>query len=244
MKHEPPAELGARARTHIVRVRDFALKEIVAVVALMVTAAALFTFLSIADEVMEGETQAVDDLILQSLREPGQPSDAIGPDWLHVAATDVTALGSVTALALVVLIVAGVFAALRRFREAGVLIAAPATALLANRIMKTLFDRDRPDLAYRAAEALNPSFPSGHAMLSAVVYLTLGVLVARFTERRWVKLYALAAAILITLLVGLSRVYLGVHWASDVLAGWCIGAAWAFMWWLLVWLVERRTGPI
>jgi len=237
MKSNPTRRLAARAR-------DFAVKEIAAVAALLIAAVGLLAFMNIAEEVVEGEAQAMDLRILQALREPGQPSEAIGPDWLHEAATDVTALGSVTDLVIIVLVVAGLFAALRRFREAGVLIAAPLTALMANMMLKEVFGRDRPDLAYRAVEVVNPSFPSGHAMLSAVVYLTLGVLIVRFTDRRSVKVYALTAAIVITVLVGLSRVYLGVHWPSDVLAGWCVGATWALLWWLLVWLIERKTGPI
>jgi undecaprenyl-diphosphatase len=92
-------------------------------------------------------------------------------------------------------------------------------------------------------EAVNASFPSGHAMMSAVVFLTLGVLAARFAEKRRVKVLAVVAAVLISLLVGLSRIYLGVHWASDVLAGWCVGAAWAMTCWLLAFFVQRRFRP-
>jgi undecaprenyl-diphosphatase len=91
-------------------------------------------------------------------------------------------------------------------------------------------------------EAINPSFPSGHAMLSAVVFLAVGVLSARFAKRKRVKAYALGCAVAATLLVGLTRIYLGVHWPSDVLAGWTLGAAWAMACWLAAWAVEKRWG--
>lgn len=92
----------------------------------------------------------------------------------------------------------------------------------------------------RAVEVMNPSFPSGHAMLSAVVFLTIGVLSAHFAQRKRVKVYVMAAAISVALLIGLTRVYLGVHWPSDVLAGWSLGAAWALACWLAARALELR----
>jgi undecaprenyl-diphosphatase len=110
-------------------------------------------------------------------------------------------------------------------------------------MLKGLFERDRPPEIYRAADVLNQSFPSGHALLSAVIYLTLGAMLAR-AEPGWrIRLYILTLAILIALGVGLTRILLGVHWASDVLAGWCAGAAWATACWLLDrWIRTRATG--
>ena len=153
---------------------------------------------------------------------------------------DVTALGSVTVLSLVVLFVAGLFAALRRWREAGMLVLAAGGGVALSQALKALFGRARPDAALQLVDAINASFPSGHAMLSAVVWLTLGALTARFVQRRRVKVFALAGAALVTVLVGISRVYLGVHWPSDVLAGWSLGAAWALAWWLAAQALDRR----
>jgi undecaprenyl-diphosphatase len=164
----------------------------------------------------------------------------IGPDWLHVAAIDVTALGSLAVLSLLILLAFALLASLRRWSEGVLLVAGAGGGLLISQGLKLVFGRERPDLAYRAVEAVNASFPSGHAMLSAVVFLTLGVLAARFSDRRRVKVLAMSAAVLISLLVGVSRIYLGVHWASDVLAGWCVGAAWAMLCWLAAVFIQRR----
>lgn len=218
-------------------------REVGATSALLIAALGGMGFLAIADEVAEGETHALDLAILRALRVEGRPGTLVGPDWLHVAATDVTALGSVTVLGLLILLAFALLASLRRWSEGALLVAGAGGGLLISQGLKHVFGRERPELAYRAVEAANASFPSGHAMLSAVVFLTLGVLAARFAERRRVKVLAMSAAVLVSLLVGASRVYLGVHWASDVLAGWCVGAAWAMACWLAAYVVQRRFKP-
>jgi len=217
----------------------WARREVGLLAGLLGLAIAVQAFLAIADEVAEGETRRIDLAILMSLRSGDDPSVPLGPAWLTTAAMDVTALGSLTVLGLAVLFVAGLFAALRRWREAGVLLAASLGGVALSQGLKALFGRDRPDAALHLVEAINASFPSGHAMLSAVVWLTLGALVARFATVRHVKVFALVGAAVIALLVGLSRIYLGVHWPSDVLAGWSLGAAWALVWWLAAQALDR-----
>jgi len=222
------------SRQRATRWLAFARREVWPLAALLLSACALLAFMEIADDVSEGDTREIDRAVLLSLRAAHNPSLPLAPGWLTTAATDITALGSVTVLTLLVLFVAGLFAALRRWREAAVLVAASGGGVALSQGLKVLFGRDRPEAAWRLVEAVNPSFPSGHAMLSAVVYLTLGALVARFADKRRVKAFALGGAVAVALTVGLSRVYLGVHWPSDVLAGWCLGAAWAMGWWLAV----------
>lgn len=217
----------------------WARREVGLLAALLGLAIGVQAFLAIADEVSEGETRRIDLAVLLALRSHGDPAVPLGPKWLTTAAMDVTALGSVTVLALVVLFVAGLFAALRRWREAGLLLLASGGGVALSQGLKALFGRARPDAGLHLVEAINASFPSGHAMLSAVVWLTLGALVARFASDRRVKVFALTGAAVIALLVGLSRVYLGVHWPSDVLAGWSLGAAWAMAWWLAAQALDR-----
>ena len=204
-------------------------------------AAGLLSFLEIADDMAEGDTHGTDQALLLMLRDPGRLSEPVGPAWLKTMAMDFTALGSLAVLGLIVLLVAGLFLGLRRRLEALLIVVAAGGGLGLSQGLKAFFDRDRPDATWHAVEAVNASFPSGHAMLSAVVFLTLGALVSRFSTRRRIRAWALGAAVLLTLLVGLSRVYLGVHWPSDVLAGWCLGAACAGGCWLAAFLVERRA---
>ncbi|HZL01002.1 MAG TPA: phosphatase PAP2 family protein [Caulobacteraceae bacterium] len=219
---------------------ESARKEIGLVAALAVTVVGLLIFLSMADEVVDGHTKGFDEGLMLMLRHPGDIARPIGPAWLKLAAMDLTAFGSITDLTLIVLAVVGLFVAQRRWREAALLACACGSGLPLVGLMKAVFGRERPPVAMHAVEVGNSSFPSGHAMLSALVYLSLAALLAHFAERRRVRVYALATGLAATLLVGASRVYLGVHWPTDVLAGWALGAAWAMLWWLIAWWVEHR----
>ncbi|MBO9560982.1 MAG: phosphatase PAP2 family protein [Caulobacter sp.] len=230
-------------RRDLPRLLTAARNELGAVAALLVLAGGALAFLNLSEEVAEGDTAAFDLAVLKALRLPGDPNTLIGPKWLHVAAADVTALGSITVLTLIVSLVLALMLSLRRWSEALVVFVGAAGGVAISQGLKQLFGRERPDLVYRAVEAANPSFPSGHAMLSAVVFLTLGALAARFAPRKRVKALALGAAVLLSLLVGASRIYLGVHWTSDVLAGWSLGAAWAMACWVAAWWWERRFRP-
>lgn len=205
---------------------------------LALAAAAAAAFIWLMDEVGEGDTHAFDNAIILSLRVPGDAGDPIGPRGFEDAVRDVTALGSAPVLVIAVLAVVGFLALARSHRLALFTLAASIGGLALSSVLKYLIDRPRPELAAGDAFTLTSSFPSGHSMMSAVIYLTLAALVARLMEKRRLKLYALGIAIALTLLVGVSRVYLGVHWPSDVLAGWSAGAAWA----LLCWLIARRIG--
>ena len=216
-------------------------REIGPIAAVLTFAVMLLTFLQIADEVGEGSTHGFDSVILYSLRVPGHPETPIGPWWATTMATDITSLGSISVLSIIVLLVFGLIIALRRPREAFLLLAATAGGVGLTGVLKDFFQRDRPPLVLHLAPAINASFPSGHATLSATVYLTLGALIAHFVHSRRIRIYALSAAVILAVLVGCSRVYLGVHWPTDVLAGWCVGAAWALFCWSAALIWERYT---
>lgn len=190
-------------------------------------ASALLVFIKVADEVLEGDTHKMDTAILMWLRASGDPADPIGPRWLEDFVRDITALGSPAVLGLFVLIsVVFLFLAGQK-RLSLFMLVATTGGTLAVTILKEGIDRPRPNLSPDGVYVYTASFPSGHAMVSAVVYLTLGALIARLVPGNRLKLYVIAIAFILTGLVGLSRVYLGVHWPSDVLAGWAAGAAWA-----------------
>lgn len=194
----------------------------------------------IADEVSDGETMKIDEAVLMAFRTPGDPTDPIGPAWLEEAARDVTALGSFTVLAIPITVVVLHLFLIGRKRTGWFLTASVIGGTLLSSGLKSIFDRPRPDLT-GVARVFTTSFPSGHATVSAVVYLTLGALLAEMTESRGQKILYLGSAVLLTVMVGLSRVYLGVHYPTDVLAGWSIGAGWALACAMLAHLYRQRT---
>jgi undecaprenyl-diphosphatase len=199
-----------------------------------------WAFAELAEEVGEGDTTAFDRALLLALRNAQDLSDPVGPSWLEESARDITGLGGYAVLAMVT-VAAVVYLVMAQKRGAALLvIAAVVGGMFISAGLKLGFERPRPDLVPHAARVYTASFPSGHAMLSAVTYLTLGALLARMQKRRRIKAFLLGMAVFLTLLVGASRVYLGVHWPSDVLAGWCIGAAWAALCWFVALQLQRR----
>jgi undecaprenyl-diphosphatase len=196
----------------------------------------LFAFVSLAGEVIEGDTQAFDTRILRALRDPADPSRPVGPGWIEGPLLDLTALGGPTVLGLVVLVVTGFLVLQTRYRTAVVVAITSAGGEVLNTVMKYMFNRPRPTIVPHLRAVYSTSFPSGHAMESAIVYLTFGAILMRAAESRLTKIYILSMAVLLTALVGVSRVYLGVHYPTDVIGGWIVG----FMWASICWLVAQR----
>jgi undecaprenyl-diphosphatase len=217
--------------------------EITALAALMILAGGVAMFADLAEDLGEDETRAFDMRVLTVLHPGPDPANPIGPAWLDRAAQDFSALGSVAILFTIAVVVVGFLLMQKRALQACLLALALGGGLALSETMKFVFERTRPPDIYHAAGALNASFPSGHALLSTVFYLTLGAMLARLVPRRREKLYALGIALTLALLVGVTRIYLGVHWASDVFAGWSLGAAWAMACWLLEWAIERKVDP-
>jgi undecaprenyl-diphosphatase len=202
----------------------------------------LWGFLVLAGEVMEGETLAFDRKIVLALRKAYDPSQAIGPAWITDVLLDLTALGGPTVLSLVVVSVVGFLLLQTRYRTAFFILVTAGTGEAISAAMKSLFMRARPTVVPHLREVFSSSFPSGHAMQSAIIYLTLGAMLMRISERRLTKLYCCAMAMMLTFLVGVSRVYLGVHYPTDVLAGWTVGLFWASLCWLAEQHFEVRAG--
>jgi undecaprenyl-diphosphatase len=169
-------------------------------------------------EMVQGETRAFDRAVLLAFRNPMDLANPIGPRWLEIVFRDMTSLGGAAVLVL----------------------ASVMGGVLLSGILKLGVDRPRPDLVPHLVEEYTASFPSGHAMLSAVVYLTLGGLLSRVEGPRRIKIYVLSVSVILTFLIGLSRIYLGVHWPTDVLAGWCAGATWAVLCWRVALALQRR----
>jgi undecaprenyl-diphosphatase len=200
----------------------------------------LFAFGLVAQEVSEGEPLAFDQNIMHALRNPANPSVPVGPAWLQETARDVTSLGSTIVLGIITFAVVGYLFLARRPAVAWLMLGAVLGGVAINNLLKYAFARPRPDFATHAARVFTTSFPSGHAALSAITYLTVGALLARIHPSLAIRIYLMAVAVFLILLIGMSRIYLGVHYPSDVLGGWCIGAAWAMgCWVLMVWLENR-----
>ena len=206
-----------------------------------VLAGLLLLFAKIVEDVVEHESGAFDRAILTSLRTAGDLSRPVGPAWLQSAFTNITSLGSPTIITLVTLVAVAYLAVAGRRKLALLTMVSIAAGALAEKAMKLGFDRARPDIVPHLVTVHTLSFPSGHAMLSAVTYLTLGALLARAQTRWGMRIFVLTASIFVTLLIGFSRVYLGVHWPTDVLAGWSIGAAWALVFWLIAESATERA---
>jgi undecaprenyl-diphosphatase len=219
--------------------------EVRLVMGLLLIGLGLWLFVELAGEVVEGDTRPLDEAILLALRNPADRNDPLGPPWLEEVGRDVTALGGSAIVGLVSGVVVVYMALAHRWTTFWLMLIVVGGSLLFNALLKAGFDRPRPDLVPHGMVVYHASFPSGHAMLSASVYLTLGILLARLQALRFQAALIMGSAILLTLLVGISRVYLAVHWPSDVLAGWVAGSIWAVACWLVSRQIRRyRRGKV
>jgi undecaprenyl-diphosphatase len=198
---------------------------------MIAAAGAFWAFFSIASEVGEGETLDFDKKILLALRNPADLSDPIGSRSLQEAMRDVTALGGVTVVTLATTVGVLAFLLHRKRWHAAVLAGTVIAADVVSELLKSFYGRPRPELVPHGSYVYSSSFPSGHSTLSAATYLTLAMLISSLEPNRGTKSMVFVLAVAMVLGIGFSRVYLGVHWPSDVLAGWCLGAAFALAGW-------------
>jgi len=208
-------------------------------IGLTVVSVFLWAFLHTMGEVREGDTYRFDRSILLALRRQGDLAVPIGPRWLQETARDVTALGGVTILALVVVVSIALLVLHRRRIQALIFGAAVLLGQTLAELTKHLVGRNRPDLVPHLDLVYSSSFPSGHSAMSPIVYFTLAGILAAGEPNRGAKTLLLGVAAALVLCVGASRVYLGVHWPTDVLGGWAMGTAVA----LLATLVLHRFAP-
>jgi len=208
-----------------------------------ILAVGVYGFVKLSDVVTKGRTQSFDERVLFALRRPEDNyKHVIGPDWVEEVGRDLTALGGVAVMFLLSGSVAGYLALTKRWRALGIVVLTVGGGMLVNLALKDVFDRPRPTIVPPLSKIYTSSYPSGHSLLSAVTYLTLGALLASVAPQRRLKTYFLTLAVLLTLLVGISRVLMGVHYPTDVLAGWAAGFLWATTCWVIMRLVHRRLG--
>ncbi|UJW86220.1 phosphatase PAP2 family protein [Devosia sp. SL43] len=224
---------------HVQKAHAFVTREAPLLAAIAIIGGLILAFLQIADEMVEGEMEAFDRSILMLFRDPADIDQVVGPAWVQEMVRDVTALGSFSLLGLIVLAVCS-YLLLAKMREAALLVLVSVIGgTILSTLLKMSYNRPRPDLTTMSHQ-FTASFPSGHAMLSAVTFLTLGALMARFAPTRPLQILSISAALFLTVIVGVSRLYMGVHYPSDVLAGWSLGAAWALLCSTVAALLQRR----
>ena len=208
--------------------------------ALLLAVAFVYGFMELADEVLENETQGLDERILMFFRRSGDLHETIGPWWLKAAALDITALGGTAVLVVVILITLGFLWIAKKKRIMLLFAAATFGGQVFNSVLKQLFMRPRPTVVPHLTEVQSSSFPSGHSMMSAIVYLTLGVLLSRLVTAPLTRFYIIAVSILLTAMVGFTRVFLGVHYPTDVVGGWTVGLAWAVICLLVARILQHK----
>ncbi|HEX5161199.1 MAG TPA: phosphatase PAP2 family protein [Steroidobacteraceae bacterium] len=194
--------------------------------------AGLWGFAELADEIEDGETHEFDRAVMLAMQG--------GPQWLDLVARDITSLGGTAVLVLLTVAALGYLLLVRKWSAAIFVAVSIVGGTLISTALKHIFDRPRPDVVPHAVEVTSASFPSGHAMLAMTTFLTLGAVLAEVQPTRSSRVYLISWAVLLALLVGTSRVYLGVHWPTDVLAGWCVGSAWALLCGSVALWLQRR----
>lgn len=199
---------------------------------------AVWVFVETAENVIDGDVRYLDTAILMALHR----SDPANLDWFYEFVRDISGLGGMGVLGLLTFASVIFLVISNKSKTAFFVTFATLSGTALSSLLKLGFDRPRPDLIPHLTHVYSASFPSGHAMVSAVVYLTLGTLLNRVVSGVWSKIFVMVVAVLLTGLIGLSRLYLGVHWPSDVLAGWAAGAAWALMWWTIANVINLDNG--
>jgi undecaprenyl-diphosphatase len=203
---------------------------------ILVAAVVLFAF-GVFAEAVGGKPVAFDRRIMLALRNPTDPSIPAGPAWLREAARDVTSLGGTIVLGMIIFAVEGYLLLAREFAAAWLIAIAVLGGLALNNLLKFVIARPRPAVMAHGAPHYTKSFPSGHAAMSAITYLTIGALLAQTHPAFVTGFFITAIATFLTFSVGVSRIYLGVHYPTDILGGWCVGAAWSMLCWqVMAWL--------
>ena len=208
--------------------------------AVLFVVGAVWSFVELAELIEAGSTQRFDESIVDSLRRPDQRSKPRGPDWLLEVGRDLTALGGPTVLTLVTVATAGYLLLIRKRYAMVLMLLAVISGVVLSTLLKDFFGRERPAGGSALTTVMSYSFPSGHSLLSAIVYLVLGTMLASTESRRAIRVYFMTVALLLTLVVGVSRVLMLVHYPTDVLGGWTAGLAWAVVWWLIACALQHR----
>lgn len=201
---------------------------------------ALVIFFYVAQKVQNGSTINFDYYALNSLRADNPTREALGPNWLTILMTDITALGGAAIIFFVTASVAFYLLLRKNYSFLWLIIVATIGGVVISLGLKEFFSRERPPIEYHLITVKSLSFPSGHATMASVVYLTQGALFAKLQSVKKIRIFFLTVSAFLVFLIGTSRIYLGVHYPTDVIAGWAVGTAWASFCWLVVKNFQKR----
>ena len=220
-------------------IADYSSREIRILLNLLILVTALLVFTYVAKEVVSGESKGFDEMTLNYLRHDGKIMED-EQTWLTGMMIDITALGGTTIIFMITAAVVFYLLIQKQYEFMWLILIATIGGAILSFGLKELFARERPPLIYHLLTVKSLSFPSGHAMMSSVVYLTQGALLAKVQSNKNLRVYILLVAIILVFLIGISRIYFGVHYPTDVLAGWSVGLAWASLCWLAVKYLQKR----
>lgn len=215
-------------------------KEVKIFLLLLLIIIGVWGFIELAENINEDATHKTDNEILLSLREDGNLQNPKGPVWMKSFFRQITALGSGYILVLFSIIVALFLILKKKYFIVYMTIGAVLTGFILHGFLRQIFERERPDPAFHLIEVDTLSFPSGHSMMAAIVYLVLAAFLTQTQKENITKNYILGVALFLTFMIGVSRVYLGVHYPTDVLAGWAVGLSWASIWWIIAWYTKKK----
>ena len=207
------------------------------VLELIVLAGLVLAFLKIGHEIGDDSMERFDRAILLAFR--ASPGDPLGSPGFEAAIMHLSGLGSGAVTGLVTVIAVAFLCLAGRWRFAALVLACALATLLAMWLLKGIYERPRPSIVTAIDPPGDASFPSGHSMISSALYLTLATMIARALPTRRLRVFAVAIGALLTLMIGVSRLYLGVHYPTDVLAGWTVGATLA----LACGILARKLAP-
>jgi undecaprenyl-diphosphatase len=226
-------------REHLKRISSRLLNiEIRVILSVLLVVTSMWIFFLVADAVDEGTTKQFDVKIIKLLR--SDDLSPAGPYWLPDFMRDITSLGGGSVIALFTLIVVIYLLMRKKYNELLLVLAAVIGGAIVGMLLKEYFGRERPDLIFRLVETQSLSFPSGHSMMSTVIYLSLAALLARIHPERKVRIYIVTVALFLAFIIGISRIYLGVHYPTDVIGGWTIGLVWASLCWFGAKYLQRK----
>jgi undecaprenyl-diphosphatase len=196
--------------------------------------------IELRDLFMVDRAMQFDEWMLLAFRDADNPQYLFGPYWVDEAVRDITALGGPAVLTFMIAIVTIYLLLQKKYKSALLVVVVTVGGLLISLLLKDLFLRERPDIVPALMVETSPSFPSGHSMLSAVIYLTLGSLLSRIETNPRIRVYIISIAILTAIMVGLTRIMLGVHFPTDVLVGWIVGFFWATLCWFFMMIMQEQ----